>query len=253
MSPTTERLLKAAILIALGAYLYTRLTTETVLFYINERFVMLTLLAAVGFLLVGASLVLRPGRDHHHTHQHEHTHAHDHNHSHVTWLGLLILAVPVIVGILVPPQPLGANALENREVNVGSLSSIAPPRSNDTRMGIVTGEKNILDWLSEFHDNPDPAGFTNQAAHIIGFVYRDDRFTPDTFMVSRFIVSCCVADAAPVGLIVQWPDTPTLAGDQWVEVTGHFQPGSFDGFTLPVLVAEEIKLTEPPAQPYLYP
>jgi uncharacterized repeat protein (TIGR03943 family) len=249
MSPTTERLLKAAILLALGAYLYTRLTTETVLFYINERFVMLTLLAAVGFLLVGASLLLRPGRDHHHTHDHDH----DHDHSHVTWIGLLILTVPVIVGTLVPPQPLGANALENREVNVGSLSSIAPPRSNETRMGIVTGEKNIIDWLSEFHDNPDPAGFTGQEAHIIGFVYRDERFTPDSFMVGRFIVSCCVADAAPVGLIVQWPDAPTLADNQWVEVTGHFEPGSFDGFALPVLVAGQVTPTEPPAQPYLYP
>jgi uncharacterized membrane protein YcgQ (UPF0703/DUF1980 family) len=61
-----------------------------------------------------------------------------------------------------------------------------------------------------------------------------------------------VADASPVGLIVQWPDTPALANDTWVEVSGQFVVGEFDGRTIPILAADEVEPTDAPAQPYLY-
>lgn len=260
------RLIKVAILVSLGLFLYTRIVGDTVLFYINERFVTLTLLAAVGLILVGATQLFRPtGRENHEAHEgdyeNDHDHApgeeHDHDHQHevgrFAWLGLLILTIPVVVGFLVPPQPLGANALENREVNVGDLASIAPPSSNETRMGVIGGERNIVDWLRAFQSEPDPAAFQGQEAHVIGFVYRDERFAEDTFMVGRFIVSCCVADAAPVGLIVRTQQAGDLESNQWIDVSGHFEAGEFDGFETPVLVADEIVLTEPPPQPYLYP
>lgn len=258
------RLIKVAILVSLGLFLYTRILGDTVLYYINERFVTLTLLAAVGLILVGATQLFRPAdRDNHDGHEHDHNHAsggehnHDHEHQHeagrFAWLGLLILTIPVVVGFLVPPQPLGANALENREINLGDLASIAPPSSNETRMGVIGGERNIIDWLRSFQAEPDPAAFQGQEAHVIGFVYRDERFAEDSFMVGRFIVSCCVADAAPVGLIVQTPQAGELASDQWIEVSGHFEQGEFDGFEMPVLIADEIVLTDPPPQPYLYP
>jgi hypothetical protein len=49
----------------------------------------------------------------------------------------------------------------------------------------------------------DPAAFIGQEARLIGFVYRDDRFNGDEFMISRFVISCCAADAAPLGLVVR--------------------------------------------------
>jgi putative membrane protein len=243
-----DRFLKTIILLLMGAFLFMRVVDGTVLYYINQRFVLLTWLAAGGFVLVAASYYLI-GRQ-----SHDHTHTHDHDHSHLTWAGLLIVALPLLLGWLVPPRPLGAAAIGNREINVGSmgsLASVAPPQSGSV-LGLSAGEKNILDWLNDFQRQSDPAVFSGQEAHLIGFVYRDGRFADDTFMVARFTVSCCVADAAPIGLIVQWPDAAGLPADQWVDVTGHFEVGTFNGQEIPILVADEITLTEPPAQPYLY-
>jgi len=240
-----NRLVKTLILFLLGAFLFVRVVDGTVLYYINQRFVLLTWLAAGGFVLVAASYYLVSGR---------HRHAHDHEHGELTWVGALIVALPLLLGWLVPPRPLGAAAIGNREINLGSLgslSSIAPPQAGET-MGLVAGEKNILDWLNDFQRSSNPADFAGQEAHLIGFVYRDGRFADNTFMVARFTVSCCVADAAPVGLIVQWPDAASLPADQWVDVTGHFAVGTFAGQQIPILVADTITLTEPPAQPYLY-
>jgi len=244
-----NRQIKTLILFLLGAFLFMRVGDGTVLYYINQRFVLLTWLAAGGFVLVAAGYFLHSGRQ-----EQPPTHAHNHDHGELSWLGLTIVALPLLLGWLVPPRPLGAAAIGNREINVGSLgtlSSVAPPDAGSV-MGLVAGEKNILDWLNAFQRQGDPAVFNGQAAHVIGFVYRDGRFAQDTFMVARFTVSCCVADAAPVGLIVQWPEAANLPTDQWVEVTGHFAVGSFNGEHLPILVADEITPTEPPAQPYLY-
>ena len=241
-----ERILKTLLLTALGLYLYTRLTSGVIEFYIHPRFITLVLLASVGLLIVAASFFLRPE-----TPDHDHAHG-DHAHHPLSWLGLFILAVPVVLGLLVPPQPLGAAAVGNREVQVGSLSSIAPPRSDD-RMGLVAGEKNILDWLTDFQRNPDPTTFNGVEANLIGFVYRDDRFDEDLFMLSRFIVSCCVADASPIGVIVRSDQAGEYAADQWLQVQGHFQAGRFINAEMPILVASEITPIEQPQQPYLYP
>lgn len=250
----TQRLLKTALLVLLGLFLYTRVTNGTIYYYINDRFITLTWVAAIGFILVASSYLRFSGE---HAHEDSHDHAgHDpdhsqHDHGQLTWLGLLIVAIPLVLGWLVPPRPLGAAAIGNREVNLGQLSSIAPPNAASS-VGVVTGQRSILDWLGAFQTQSDPTTFNGQEASIIGFVYRDDRFAGDTFMVSRFTVSCCVADAAPIGLIVRWPDSPNLPTDQWVEVKGHFEVGEFNGIQMPILIGETITPTDPPAQPYLY-
>lgn len=257
-----QTILKAFILIATGLFLYSRVLNDSILFYINQRFITLTVAASIGFILVAVSyyrrsLVQAPAHehdhDHEHDHEHEHEHAHggdDHDHGNLSWLGWLIVAIPVVFGLLVRPQPLGASAVSNREVNVSALTSVTAPES-DGRINLQVGEKTIVDWLVDFQ-HQEPAAFVGEEAYIVGFVYRDERFAADSFMVGRFILSCCVADASPVGLIVRWPEAQEFDADQWVEVRGHFEVGNFDGLELPVLVADEIIPVDAPANPYLY-
>jgi putative membrane protein len=245
-----DRFIKMTLLLALGIFLYSRIMSGTILFYINERFVTLSLLASVGFILIGFSYYRRSERP---------SSLYNLGRQPLTWLGLLIAAIPVVIGVMVEPQPLGAAAVGNRELDVGGLStnesrlrSITAPTGGDERMGLLPGERNVVDWLMEFQRVSDPSALAGEEARVIGFVYYDDRFEANTFMVARFVLSCCVADASPVGLIVQWPDTPALANDTWVEVSGQFIVGEFDGRTIPILAADEVEPTDAPAQPYLY-
>jgi uncharacterized repeat protein (TIGR03943 family) len=137
------------------------------------------------------------------------------------------------------------------ECGVGRLSSAMAPR--ESRIASSSREKNLLDWLMAFDGNADPAAFDGQEAKLTGFVYRDSRHGYDSFMLSRFVVSCCVADATPIGLIVHGPEAAELANDQWVEVAGHFEAGEFDGRAMPLLIADTITPTVMPNQPYLFP
>jgi putative membrane protein len=239
-----KRSLKALTLIGLAFFLYSRLYNGTLFFYINRRFAWLTLLAAIGLLLISASYQYRPTRPHIHE---------DAGHHHaISWGGLLVVILPVVLGLIVPPKPLGTSAMANRGVSVGSMASAASSGSGTVLVTTDEGDRTVLDWVIAFGENPDPAAFVGQEAHVVGFVYRDGRFDADTFMAGRFVVTCCVADATAVGLIVHWPEASSLAQDQWVEVSGHFEPGEFDGQQVPILVADTIIPTEPPNQPYLY-
>ena len=243
--------IKAVALIAMGLFLYSRYVTGSLLYYINERFVWLTLLASLGFILVGASYHYRAGTQHHsHDHHDHHDHG-DHQHGSLSWAGLLLVVSPIVLGLLIPPRPLGAAAMSTRDLSAKSLTSVTAPETDV--LSKPKGDKNILDWLVEFQSANNPAAFNGQEARVIGFIYRDDRFAANEFMVSRFTISCCAADAAPIGLLVRAGDDVALADDSWVEVRGHFEAGQLDGESMPLLIATDITQTDVPEQPYLYP
>lgn len=241
MSERSERVLKALVLLGLGHFLYAKLMDGTLLFYINRRFAWLTFLAALALTALSV-VTFRAAAA---------TKNHDHHRHRVTWGTLLLVALPAILGTLIPPVPLGSDALANRSVTTTGLGGAGT--GTTTTLVSVPTERDLLDWLQAFGSDPDPAAFAGQEAALIGFVYRDERCHDDQFMLSRFVITCCVADATAVGMVVRWPDAPELAADEWVEVHGTFEAGQFGGETIPVLAADRVRPTEMPNQPYLYP
>ena len=92
----------------------------------------------------------------------------------------------------------------------------------------------------------------------MGFVYRDAQLlgqdaTADDFFVSRFILSCCVADASPVSLMVRWQGAAKLESDAWVRVKGRLTVVDRLGRPLPLVEASSVVTVTAPTQPYLYP
>jgi uncharacterized repeat protein (TIGR03943 family) len=233
----------------LGLLLAVRLVDQSILYYVNQRFLVLSGLGAVGLLVVGAA-VWRAGEPSEDGAGH-HDEADGHAHSRRSWVAWLLLLCPIILGFLVPPRPHGSAAIANREFSAGGAGLPGGP-DLDASMGLIGGERNVLDWLREFQSVSVPAEFEGQPATVVGFVYRDERFAEGQFLLARFVLSCCVADAAPVGLVVQTPEAGALPADQWLEVSGRFAPGALGDEKLPVLIPEEIKAIEPPRQPYLY-
>jgi uncharacterized repeat protein (TIGR03943 family) len=175
--------------------------------------------------------------------------AHVHRHR-LAWGAVAIMALPMLLGLLVPARPLGANAVSSRGIG---LSAPDRPGSVTQAQRAVTGPKNVLDWLREFTRNGDPAAFNGQAVDVTGFVYRDPRTAGNQFWVSRFTITCCVADASAIGLLVQTDQAGTLKNDSWVRVTGKFALGEYAGEKIPVIMPEKIEPVDQPDNPYLYP
>lgn len=269
-SPQLQNAVKALLLLALALFLYTRITSGLLYFYIAERFAWITFLAVFGFLAVGLSYGRAwtgsargstPAHDHDHDHEHDHSHDHDHDHSHdhaghdhsFRWASIGLVALPVLLGLAISPRPLGAAALHNRDIGVAETRTAMPAMVRAASEKPST-DLNVLEWQQIIASTPDAAqALAGRDVRVVGFVFRDDRFAEDQVYVARFAISCCVADASPAGLIVHSPDAASLPTDEWVEVTGVFAPGVFNGMDYPVVEARTIAAAEVPSQPYLYP
>lgn len=235
---------KALILLALALFLYMRLADGTLFFYINQRFMIYTVFAVIGLAAVALSYRAAGA------------HAEEEVHSHhtMTWGGLALVLLPVALGLLAPPQPLGAAAIANREIAVSSQPRSVLPAAVRAAAQKDAIDRNLLDWLNAFSTSHNAAQeFAGQPVDVIGFVYHDERLADDEVLISRFIVSCCVADANVVTMVVRWPAAATLENDAWVQVQGVLEPGEFNGAPLPVVAAQSVTPIAMPDQPYLYP
>ena len=238
--------LKTALLLGLGVYFVYNIVTGNLTNYINVRFAWLSYVAAGLFLLIGGYSAYHMLRHHSGEHDHEH---HDHTHASISWGTLAVLAVPLLLGTLLPSRPLGAEAVDG---DLG-LTSAAATAGSTTTFSINPQDRNVLDWLRVFNSTDDYSELNGQPADVIGFVYSEPTFGEHHFMVARFTISCCVADASAIGVPTYWADTEALQQGQWVRVQGTMQVGDFRGDSLPILQASSIEVVEQPDHPYLYP
>jgi uncharacterized repeat protein (TIGR03943 family) len=236
---------KAAVLLGLGLYLVYIIASGNLANYVNVRFAWLSYVAAGLFLVLGLAQTVsllgkpRPATD---------PYSHDHEHTIISWPAMLVVAIPLALGLLIPSRPLGSAAVAgNISINAAAVSNASTAFTSDPL------QWNVLDWLRAFHNSTDMNSFNGKQADVIGFVYREASFPKNQFMVARFAISCCVADASAIGLPVTWDKAGDFPADTWIRVKGTFQVGDFRGDTAPILMADSIEKVSQPAHPYLYP
>ncbi|MBA2941960.1 TIGR03943 family protein [Paenibacillus sp. CGMCC 1.16610] len=106
----------------------------------------------------------------------------------------------------------------------------------------------ILSSIDLFKNN-----FIGKKIELTGFVYREDNMASNQFVVGRFAVSCCSADATPYGVMIDFPTAATYPKDMWVKVTGTVQNGSYNGNDIFIIKAMQVDKIAAPSSPYVYP
>ncbi len=237
-----EGIVKVMILFGLSAYFAYNILTGNLTNYINERFAWLSYVAMVLFFVLGtASLwsLLRGRHDHH---------EHDGGHSHgIGWGMLAVVAIPLVLGVLIPSKPLGVEAVR------GAIATqpLSYGGATITVLNKPPLERNVLDWLRTFSQMGQASDFNGEQADVIGFVYREPAYDNDIFLVARFTISCCVADASAIGIPVR--SAETIPDGAWVRIRGGFEAGQFAERDTPILIAQTVEMVEQPEHPYLYP
>lgn len=242
-------LLRTCLFAGMGAYFAHLWISGNLGYYINTRFVWLSVVAALVFFMLGASSLysfLRArfgGADL----AYGHRELAGHSHPPITFPLLLVLAAPLAFGLLVPSRPLGASAVG------GDLVPTAPTDSS-LAASFNSLEWTVVDWLRVFYYSGNPDRLNGREADVVGFVYRRAGDPKGHFMVARFLMSCCSADASAVGVPVAWDRSDDLPVDTWVRVRGPVKVQQFGKNALPVIEAKTVDASiGPPAQPYLYP
>lgn len=153
-------------------------------------------------------------------------------------VGWLLLA-PIAALLLVAPPTLGS-------FGVGRSATI------DIRAGAPVFERlpsgapvpmSLLEFGQRAFEH-EGASFHGTSVRLTGFVADQD---PEGFRLARYQIACCAADAVPVVVRVIGVQGGIPPRDQWVTVTGRFEPGDGD---VPTLVALALTPIPPPDEPY---
>ncbi|EHQ91125.1 TIGR03943 family putative permease subunit [Desulfosporosinus youngiae] len=81
-------------------------------------------------------------------------------------------------------------------------------------------------WISELYGNMER--YKGYTVVITGFVFKDPgMLQADEFVPARLMMSCCVADLAPAGLLCNYDKAAELKADSWVTVEGTLFIGSY--------------------------
>ena len=252
--PGLRLALKTALLLGLGVYFAYVVFSDNLKNYTHPQFAWLAVLAAVFLLVLGlvsgyemmSRRRARTPEDEEHDHEHPHEHVHHH---HVSWAVLGVVAIPLVLGVIVPSRPLGAAAMNNSNLAGPSLQvegsgtySVDPP------------EWNIMEWQLAFKNQMHPNDwFTGKEADLIGFVVHRPDIPAEHFVAARFVMYHCAADARGVGLLVNWPQSRELAQDSWVRAQGTMQVKEVNGEPVLTLVASQVETVPEPELPYLRP
>ncbi|MDQ4125778.1 MAG: TIGR03943 family protein [Actinomycetota bacterium] len=158
-------------------------------------------------------------------------------------LGAIVL--PVVLTVALPPAALGSYATSRR-------SSFVSSGYTSTADDIESGELSLVDVAGAVRSEEAMKALVQRAGSevsFVGFVTRDAGMPADEFMLSRFLVSCCVADALSVQVRVVGAPPGQLAEDDWVRVTGAMYPLGREV----IVDASEVEPVDRPKRPYLNP
>jgi putative membrane protein len=94
--------------------------------------------------------------------------------------------------------------------------------------------------------------FVGKKIEMVGFVYREADFSENQFVVARFGLSCCVADASVYGTLSTMSGAGDLENDDWVKVSGTLTTTQYNNWTLPYVEVDTLEKVEQPDSPYIY-
>lgn len=156
-----------------------------------------------------------------------------------------VIALPVVLILALPPATLSGYALGRRAGFVGSGVNVS---ASD----ISSGSLSFIDVAAAQSNKEGMAALRARAGEQVtleGFVWRADGAAADEILLTRYVVTCCVADATSAQVRVVNIPPGLFQADDWVSVTGHIYPLGSE-----ILVdASEVHAIPQPTRPYLTP
>jgi uncharacterized repeat protein (TIGR03943 family) len=159
--------------------------------------------------------------------------------------GMGALVLPVVAVLALPPASLSSFAASRR-------SSFSSAGFTASAADIATGDLSLADVAGALQSREAMKALVKRAgteSSFVGFVTRDEGQPADEFVLTRFLISCCVADALSVEVRVVGAPPGEFKKDEWVQVTGSMYPLGREV----IVDASEIERVPKPEHPYLNP
>ena len=166
------------------------------------------------------------------------------------WSTALLLAA-AIAGLLITPKVFASQTAIQRGVTDSITMTRAQPQA--FRSASRPEERSLIEWVRTLAVYPEPDAYTGQSVKVKGFVVHPPDLPSQYLLISRFVITCCAADAYPVGLPVKLTTSrDTYPVDTWLEVKGKMITETLSGKRQLTVEASSLTKIPKPANPYYY-
>lgn len=247
-------------------WLFNLYISGTIIYYIHVRFFNLVLFTATIMLVFAIMQILGAfSKDSLHSltdYQSSCCGAHS-NQSVKPWpavtkkvLSYLVFIAPLCFGLLFAPHALDPVMAERRgfDVNLPNLQDKATAEITlvieDNR--IVVDYENYTIFADELWGNPQK--YLDIEVNAVGFLFKPPWLSlPDRqYILGRYLIHCCVADATVAGFLVEMPASYQAANLDWVIISGRIVITDFGDEKTGAIIVEQYEITDEPLDPYLY-
>ncbi|QQK80901.1 TIGR03943 family protein [Salicibibacter cibi] len=265
--------LRGIIMLGFAILLLSLLLTESIYFYISPSMVGFSYLATVIFFVLGLFQIFRSAypKDPHSCNEDHHIPAS----TSINMIAYSLFLIPIFAGILLPSATLNSEIVANRGTQTIEPSSQEETNSTSDSHSAVISEQEVRQEQGEdmaeklaeqteivlddgnYVDVMRGIGQGGERLHgqdmdFTGFVYKDPAMNDDEFLVARFVITCCLADAVVYAFHVSAEDAQLYEMDSWVRVKGELANNENAEGSDPYVKAAEIEKIPEPDQPYVY-
>jgi uncharacterized repeat protein (TIGR03943 family) len=168
------------------------------------------------------------------------------------WSSALLL-ISAILALTITPQVFASQtALQRGLTESLPVTRIQP---QEFRTATKPEERSLIEWIRTLNVYPEPDAYNGQKVEVTGFVIYPPGLPEQYFWISRFILTCCAADAYPVGLPVKLPPDRSRSKypqDDWFKVEGKMITDEVSGKRKLTILPSEISSIPKPKNPYDY-
>lgn len=160
----------------------------------------------------------------------------------------------------------GAESLvEKEDIDIYSSEHIPLPNENylseeefDGKLQLLQKSESIQmteDMFSTYYAeiNDNPKSYIGKRIKMSGFVFKEEGLSSNQLVISRFLITHCIADASIIGFLTEFNGADTIEEDAWVEIEGVIEVGKYNGYDLPLLKATSLNVVKEPSETYIYP
>jgi uncharacterized repeat protein (TIGR03943 family) len=175
--------------------------------------------------------------------------------SHVTLfppgLSSALLLITAILGFLISPRAFASQTAIDRGITDANTVTRVKPQA--FRATVSSEEKTLVDWIRTLTVYPEPDAYMGQPAKVQGFVVHPASLPSNYLLISRFVLTCCAADAYPISLPVKLAQSrDAYKPDSWQEISGQMITETLDGKRQLVIEAKTVRAIDEPKNPYDY-
>ncbi|OAB57839.1 hypothetical protein AY600_16900 [Phormidium willei BDU 130791] len=168
------------------------------------------------------------------------------------WSTGLLLA-SACIALIFTPRPFASQvALDRGVTDFLSLTRVEP---ESFRGANNPEDRSIVDWTRTLSVYPEPDAYAGDPVKVDGFIIHPPDLDDNLIIIARFMITCCAADAYPVGLPVQLPPGTSrqdLEPDSWVQIRGEMKSGRLEDRRQVIIAAESLEPIPEPDDPYGY-